>query len=209
LLDIENDEHSVAAAQGRAQLDKAFESIDASYEQGEIPTNTTDTFIEDTERQVLRNRRRLGASAIIGAISGTAGAFAGEAINGASGGNHVAVMHHGGNHHVSQHPTHHRSHHSIHGSTGKEFYVEPGSGEIHEIQEYANAHHYSITPEQADQIYNDLYAEHGSKIINLIGSSPSTYVIHPGDVGLSHPGEAHWYPGIEAELRERLAKAAA
>jgi hypothetical protein len=96
-----------------------------------------------------------------------------------------------------------------HGLTGQEFTVEHGSGEIREIQEYASSHNYKITPEQSYKIYTDLYAEHGSKIIDLSGPGPDTYVIHPGDVGLSHPGTANWYPGIEDELRDKLAKAAA
>jgi len=98
---------------------------------------------------------------------------------------------------------------ALHGIIGQEFYVKPGGGEISEIQAYASSHNYSVTPVSADQIYQELYAQHGSDIIKLDGNGPSTYLIAPGDIGLSHPGPAYWSPGIENELRDLLAKDAA
>jgi hypothetical protein len=199
---------SVATAQYETRLADQHEKIDAAYTGDGKPESVTDVYAEGTNNGVRRNRRRVMGSIAIGAVAGIGGAYIGELAHNALWGGHAApakpalAPHHPAVHH----PAVHHPAGGLHGATGQEFNVEQGSGEIREIQEYASAHHYSVTPNQADQIYNQMYAEHGSKLINLAGSGPDTYVIHPGDVGLSHPGEAHWYPGIEDELRDRLAK---
>jgi hypothetical protein len=210
------------------KIEKAYTIKDESRDIPYLPYTVTDSYAEGTMKNVRRNRRRLMGSVVIGAAFGTGGAFLGELAHNALWGNShkptavkPPVVHHPVTHH---HPVKHHGqtssprppavkpkppvqHHpvTLHGPTGQEFYVTPGGGEISEIQAYAASHNYHVTPGQAYQIYLELYDQHGANIIKLAGSGPSTYVIRPGDVGLSHPGEARWYPGIESELRNYLA----
>lgn len=210
---IEKSAHAKTVAKEQYEQHQAAQlrQLKAQYREGRVVRSVTNEYSDGVEQNVKRNRRRMVGSAAIGAASGLGGAFVGEAI-------HHAVW---GSHHSAgqapKKPTIPPKPHTgagtppaaVHGTTGQEFRVEQGSGEIREIQEYAASHNYHITPQQADEIYNQLYAEHGAKIIDLDGSGPDTYQISPGNVGLSHPGMAHWYPGIEDELRARLEKTAA
>jgi hypothetical protein len=109
--------------------------------------------------------------------------------------------HHG----VQQQPHLHVSK-DAHGIIGQSIQVHAGESEIGEIEHYAYTHNYHVTPDQASNIYAHLFKEHGSHIIKLDGPGPSTYTISPGEIGLRHPGEAHFYHGIEAEIRRRLAQ---
>jgi hypothetical protein len=200
------DSKSIAEAKYEQRLAAQQGKIEEAYNQGEnndnIPAlmSVTSEYAKGTEKDVQRNRRRVIGSVAIGALTGAGGAYVGELA-------HNALMGSGHNITDKQPKVHHSgSRVGIHGRTGQEFNVPKGGGEISEIQAYAASHNYHVSPEQADRIYNELYAEHGSDIIKLEGSGPSTYVIRPGDVGLSHPGEARWYPGIENELRARLSK---
>lgn len=86
---------------------------------------------------------------------------------------------------------------------GAAFNVEYGSGEIHEIQEFAHANGYNISDVQASQLYAGIHERFGRNIINLAGKGPDTYM-HGTDVRLMHPGTAHWYPGVEDEIRQQL-----
>jgi hypothetical protein len=230
---------SVATYQYEKRLKDQYQKIEAAYAKNDEsknmsnrPNTVTDSYAEGTMKGVRRNRRRLMGSIAIGAAFGAGGAFLGELAHNALWGNShkptavkPPVVHHPV---IHQHPVKHHGPTSspkppavkptppiqhqpvaLHGPTGQEFYVTPGGGEISEIQAYAASHNYHVTPRQAYQIYLELYAQHGAKIIKLASSGPSTYVIHPGDIGLSHPGEARWYPGIESELRNYLATVAA
>jgi hypothetical protein len=226
---------SVAGKRYEQHLAAQYDRIENNHVVGDdgethAPRYVTDVYAENTEKNVRRNRVRTAGSMAIGAAAGLGGAYLGELAHSAiwGGGHHpntppnpgtthepgsttpVTPVEPGHSPHVpSQPPKAAPAPRPEHGITGQVFTVEHGSGEIREIQEYASSHNYRITPKQAYKIYTDLYAEHGSKIIDLAGSGPDTYVIHPGNVGLSHPGMANWYPGIEDELRDKLAKAAA
>ena len=69
--------------------------------------------------------------------------------------------------------------------------------------DYAEARNDRVSPEKAYEIYQQLHAEHGRNIINLAGTGADTYM-HGTDVRLSHPGDARWYPGVEADIRRSL-----
>lgn len=227
---------TVAASQMEKRLAEQYENIENGYvraDDGEIhvPASVTGVFAEGTKKDVQRNRRRTLGAMALGAVAGAVGGhFLGDLA-------HNALW--GGGHHPSpQQPYGEHSPNSTppgmqpqppkpevpspsspapngppitpeHGLTGQEFKVEHGSGIIREIQEYADSHNYHIKPGDADRIYHELYQEHGSQIIDLKGPGPDTYVIRPGDLGLTHSGEGSWYPGIEDELRDMLAKDAA
>jgi hypothetical protein len=90
---------------------------------------------------------------------------------------------------------------------GRTFEVEPGHGITHEIMDYAEAHGQHVTPVQAYREYLDLHSEYGRHIIDLNGPGNNTY-LSGGDVRLSHPGRAHWYPGIVEDLRHFLKSSA-
>lgn len=216
LKEVESNVANVAVAQALHRMGQRQSAIDAAYGENKIADSITAEHVAGANSGARRNRRRLGTATLLGAGFGAAGAEIGGLIAGAvGGGSHVVPIHHPGSHvHHPAPPTHHPTppHHPAppaHGTTGQEFYVEPGSGEIREIQEYAASHNYNVTPQQAFDIYQQLYNEHGSNIIDLTGGGPSTYIIGPGDIGLSRPGMATWYPGIENELRGLLAQASA
>ena len=211
---------SVASAQYYARLAAQNHAIDQGYvavssEHIEYPESVTDVYAAATEKGVERNQVRMIGGVAIGAVTGLIGAYLGDLIHGAIWGSehepHVAPP--STEHPTSPSPTQPApsapttpspSVPPEHGVTGQSFSVEPGSGEIREIQEYAASHNYNITPDDAFRIYEQLYQEHGANIIQLDGPGPSTYVISPGDIGLSHPGTGQWYPGIEDELRALL-----
>ena len=219
---------SVATAQFHRRLAAQYHAIEEGHTvttEGRVgyPESATDVYAEATKKSVERNRRRMIGGIAIGLVTGLIGASLGDLI-------HNAIY--GGEYEHGTPPATEKPSMSPptqpapstpapppttpapsvppeHGLTGQSFDVEPGSGEIREIEEYATAHHYNITPQDAFRIYTELYQEHGSNIIDLSGSGPDTYLISSGNVGLSHPGTANWYPGIEDELRTLLAQASA
>lgn len=208
---------SVATEQFHQRLTAQYRIIKKEYAgasnpHANYPESVTKVYADATERGVKRNRVRVMGGVAIGAATGFLGAYLGEFV-------HNAVYGSEYRHGVPPTTTEKPPSSSPtprapvsppeHGLTGQEFIVEPGSGVIREIKEYAAAHNYNITPQDAFRIYTELYQEHGSNIVDLRGPGPDTYLIRPGDIGLSRPGTAQWYPGIEAELRSRLAQAAA
>ncbi len=212
---------TMAGKQAERRLADAKQAIHQSHEAGNYG-NITNVYSEATRKEVNRNRARLAIATGIGAVSGTLGNLAGHAIDGMfNGGGHTAPVHHGGpngsngdmdhrvggwHYHTPNNPSTPK-HPPVHGLTGQEINVKPGDGEISVIENYAKSHNYHISGKQAFDIYQQLYQQHGSHIIDLNGSGPSTYVISPGNIGLSHPGLAHWHPGVEHQLRQMLEEA--
>lgn len=101
----------------------------------------------------------------------------------------------------------------LHDAMGQSFQVEFGHGNTHEIMDYAQAHNYgTITPQQAAHINQELFQHHGPALIDLNGSGHNVYArngsgtITAQNVGISHPGKAHWNPGVEHDLRRLLNK---
>lgn len=210
---------TMAHKQAERRLADAKQAIHQSHEAGNYG-NITTVYSEATRKEVKRNRMRLVAATAIGAASGALGDWAGHAIDGMfNGGGHTAPVHHGPNgsngdmdhrvggwhYHTPQHPSA-PEHPPVHGLTGQEINVKPGDGEISVIENYAKSHNYHISGKQAFDIYHQLYQQHGSHIIDL-NSGPSTYVISPGNIGLAHPGLAHWHAGVEHQLRQMLEEA--
>lgn len=185
-----------------------------------LGSDMVDSINQHTRAELNRNRRRMMGSVAIGAAAGVVGGELGhlahEAVFG-GGGSHIAPshpnVHHGAgsNHH---HPSakHGSGHNHGNGNpTGRElqpqnkaFRVENGSGIIREVSEYAQSRGHHISPERAQEIYNHLHAKFGRNIVNLNGSH-DTYMVG-SDVRLSHPGMAHWYPGVEHMLDQELSK---
>jgi uncharacterized coiled-coil protein SlyX len=87
--------------------------------------------------------------------------------------------------------------------TGR-FFVEKGSGIVNEIRQYAHAKGQNISNTKAYDIYRQLKLNFGTRIINLHGTPKNTYIVN-GDVRLSNPAWAHWYPKA-GEMLSKLIK---
>jgi hypothetical protein len=227
------DSATLASEQGRVRRGAAHAVIAQAYagENAAVPGEITGTYAQGTKQEVNRNRARLAVATAIGGFSAYLGGLASHAVENAifggghqpaSPGNQPTTPHHEPTA-PPQHPTTPPSKPTVppsqvppqqptqppvHGVTGQEFYVEHGSGIIREMQEYASAHNYKVSDEQVYEIYQHLQEQYGRNIVDLEGKGPDTYVMNSGGIGLRHPGEANWYPGVENSLRELLAKAA-
>src|SRR5690606_36182430 len=85
--------------------------------------------------------------------------------------------------------------------SGREFYVEPGHGFTHEIQEFAQANGSQVDGKRAFEIYEQAVARFGQDgLIEPTG----TYVRDAGDIGISAPGSAAWKPGVAESLKSQL-----
>lgn len=93
-------------------------------------------------------------------------------------------------------------------SSGERFYVEPGNGITHEIQQYAQLHGVNIDGSKAHQIYEQLEASQSGRIIDLHGTPNDQYWYQQaagnGEWRISSPGTATWYPEAETQLRAAL-----
>jgi predicted nuclease with TOPRIM domain len=72
------------------------------------------------------------------------------------------------------------------------FNVEPGSGIIREVHQYADGVGKYISDNRAYQIYQQLRSHFGRHIIDLSGTRQNTYMVG-NDIRLTQPGDAHWY----------------
>jgi hypothetical protein len=192
------------------------------------PNSATSEVTGATNDEVKRNSKRMLGSAAVGAIVGLVGGELGHLAHDAIGSaghsaNHTAApkaittpVEHATKapvaaHHAAVAATHHKDVHKepsqkhTAAKNGKDFYVEPGSGEINEVREYAAANGHKISAERATRIYGHLHQKFGRKIIDLAGKGPNTY-LKGSDVRLTHPGMAHWYPGVEADINNELSK---
>jgi hypothetical protein len=191
----------------------------------------TEVHAEAVDREVSRNRKRFLGAAAIGLAAALAGAYLGDQLHTSVQGilasspalptnvlthhKHLAGTSHGRVASVINHQQRrlngisHKHQQSKVFSTAKtqntRFYVTPGSGETSEIHNYGLTHHFHTSIAKAEQVYDKLHDKFGDRIIKLNGKGPSTYNIAPGDIGLSHPGYAHWFPGIQKLMNRLLA----
>jgi len=199
------------------------------------PLEITGAFADGTQRAVERNRRRMRRGAVIGALGGALGAFAayevmenlhipnpfenhtapkpgpGTDLNGPKPGlgTDLNGPKPGANPNLNAHPAPPAGQHPPAAPhkpeivPGGKLYVEPGSGIIREIDEYASTHGQNISAVDASRIYENLKAAHGARFIDVSGTD--TYNVG-SDVRITHPGFGHWYPGVEHDINEQLAK---
>ncbi len=84
---------------------------------------------------------------------------------------------------------------------GREFFVDPGHGFTHEIQEFAQANGSSVDARRAFDIYNEAVAKFGEDgLIEPVG----TYLRDAGDFGINAPGNAQWKPGVAEFFKSKL-----
>ena len=84
---------------------------------------------------------------------------------------------------------------------GREFYVDPGHGFTHEIQEFAQANGSNVDARKAFDIYNEAVAKFGEDgLMQPLG----TYLRDAGDFGINAPGSAQWKPGVAEFFKSKL-----
>jgi hypothetical protein len=93
------------------------------------------------------------------------------------------------------------------GSSGveKRFYVEKGNGITQEIKQYAQTRGKNISSGRAYDIYREIRAHVGNRIIDSDGVKDNTYT-HNGQLRLNQPGWAHWFPKAGAMLSRLVTK---